>query len=815
MRFTMMCGLLFATLLTAAFKPACAQTALRLTGQVLTTGQKPADAASVALVKDTDSSVVRMTLADEGGRFALDVPAAGSYRVWISMTGVPAYWSDKLQIDTQPLNLAPIILETAVQQLQEVSITANKPFIERKIDRTVVNVDALPGSAGSTALDVLEKSPGIRVDQNGGISLRGKEGLVIYIDDRPSYLSGQDLQQYLRSLPASSLDQLEIMTNPPARYDAAGSAGVLNIKTKKSKSRGFNGNLNLAYTQSRFAQTNNSLVLNYREGKLNLFANLSYGVQQGYNDLDIYRRYKNSDESTRSYFVQNTYIRRRNYSGNARIGADLDLDKSNTLGILLTGSIADNRQSNDNTSNMLDAAGRPDSLIKALNTETGAFRNGGVNLNYRHKFAQEGRQLTADLDYIAYSDRNEQTFDNHSFLSDGSPRGSELLQGTLPADIGIMSVKTDYTQPIKGYTLSAGAKASYTRTDNLADYRYTTAAGNIPDYDKSNHFIYRESIGSAYANLAKAFGKLSLQAGLRLEHTQSDGHQLGNAVKPDSAFKRTYTNLFPTFYASYKIDSAGNHVVNLNYGRRINRPYYQDLNPFLSPFDKFTYYVGNPFLKPSFTNSIELSYVFRNRIVLGLSYSDTRDDVNETIEINDGIYYSRPGNIGRNTTQTLSVDATQEIFSWLEYHGYTEVANIHSRSDFYTGRLDAKGTYWFLQSNVRIRLGKDWVAYLGGRYITNVTNAQFVTGANGQLYGGLQKNFGEKITLKANLNDIFHTAINKGTINNLAATDATYHNRYDSRQFTLSFSYRFGKAMANERQAKESGAESEKSRVKQ
>ncbi len=813
----MIYSLLPAALVAASIQPAFAQPLPQLSGQVLTGGQKPADAASVALLKASDSSVVQMILADEQGRYSFERPTNGLYLLWISMTGLQPYRSNKLSIDSLgPLSLPPVVLEPSAQQLQEVSITGNKAFIERKTDRTVVNVDALPGSAGSTALDVLEKSPGIRVDQNGGISLRGKEGVIVYIDDRPTYLSGQALQQYLQSLPASALDQIEIMTNPPARYDAAGSAGVLNIKTKKNKSRGFNGNLNLAYTQSRFAQTNNSLVLNYREGKLNLFANLSYGIKQGYNDLDIYRRYKNSDESTRSYFVQNTYIRSRNYSGNARIGADLDLDKQNTLGILFTGSIVDSRQSNENNSDLLNAYRQPDSLIKALNKEDGAFRNGGINLNYRHKFRQEGRQLTTDLDYITYSDRSEQSFDNHILSSDGNPRSRELLLGSLPADIGIASVKTDYTQPLPhSYVLSTGAKGSYTRTDNLADYRYSNDGIEAPDYDKSNHFIYKEGIAAAYLNLAKEFKRLSLQAGLRLEHTQSDGHQLGNIVKPDSAFSRTYTNLFPTFYAAYKCDSAGNHLLSLNYGRRINRPYYQDLNPFISPLDKFTYYVGNPFLKPSFTNSIELAYTFRNRIVSTLSYSDTRDDVNETIEINDGIYYSRPGNIGRNTVVTLSVDATQELFPWLEYHGYTEIAQIHSRSDFYTGKLDTRGTYWFLQSNVRARLGKDWVAYLGGRYITAVTNAQFVTGANGQLYGGLQKSFGDKIVLKANINDIFHTAVNKGTINNLAATDATYYNRYDSRQCTLSFSYRFGKAIAGQHQPKESGAESEKSRVKQ
>lgn len=807
---------LLPALLLATAGIACAQQGAVINGQVFAAGQKPADAASVALVKAGDSAVVQMTLADEQGKFFLDKPLRGDYRLWISMTGCTAYWSDKITVDTQAVHLEPVMLQCGSQQLQEVSIVERKAPIERKVDRTVVNVDALTGSAGNTALDVLEKSPGIRVDQNGVISLKGKDGVIVYIDDRPSYLSGTDLQNYLRSLPASALDQIEIMSNPPARYDAAGSAGVLNIKTKKNKNRGFNGNLNLAYAQSRFVRTNNSLILNYRQGKLNVYTNLSYGRHKSYNDLDIYRRYKNSDGSTQSYFVQNTYILPESDMGNVRIGADLDLDQQNSFGILLNGSLRSERQHNDNVSNVLDAGSRTDSVIRAMNSEKGIYRNGGINLNYRRRFRQTGRELMINLDYLAYRDKNDQVFDNRSFYSDGAAKASDVLTGHLPSNIDIWSAKADYTHPLKNaYILSAGLKASYTKTNNRAEYQLTTNGITQPDYDKSNHFIYKENINAAYLNLSKEFRRLTIQAGLRLEQTISDGHQLGNAMKPDSAFRRTYTNLFPTLYLSYKLDSAGNHLLSLNYGRRINRPYYQDLNPFISPFDKFTYYVGNPFLKPSFSDGIELSYTFRNKIVFGLSYSDTRDDVNETIEINDGIYYSRPGNIGRIIRKTFSIDATQELFPWLEYQGYTELSNTHSRSDFYTGRLDTRGTYWFIQSSVNIRFGKGWSGVLGGRYITDVTNAQFVTGANGQLYCGLQKNIGERIVLKANMNDIFHTAINKGTINNLAATDATYNNRYDSRMATLSFSYRFGKAMGNERKPKETGAESEKSRVKQ
>lgn len=785
-----------------------------LSGQVLITDGKPADAASVALVTPADSSVVKMTLSDEQGRFTFDNITAGNYQVWITMVGYKEHKSEPLTIGAQPITLPAITLQQKGTQLQEVSIVGRKPFVERKVDRTVVNVDALIANTGTTALDVLEKSPGVRVDQNGGISLKGKDGVVIFIDDKPTYLSGNDLQQYLRSLPSSALEQIELMPNPPARYDAAGNAGIINIRTKKNRTRGFNGNFSLGYSQGKYARSNNSLNLNYREGKFNLFTTLSYNRQNNFNDLDIYRKYKNADESTRSYFMQNTYIRRKGNGFTGKVGADFNADEHNTIGILLNGTSFTGTETNDNTSNILNAMSQPDSVIKALNTEKNKFRNAGVNLNYRHKFDKAGKEFSADLDYIVYKTGSDQVFNNSGYLSDGSPTTSDILTGSLPATLNIYTAKGDYTHPLKkGYIISAGAKTSYIKTDNLAIYNYTVKNVTQPDYDKSNHFIYKEQISAGYINLNKEYKRLSVQMGLRLEHTGSNGHQLGNAMKPDSVFKRTYTNLFPTLYLLYKLDSAADHQIGFNFGRRINRPYFQDLNPFISPLDKFTYYVGNPFLKPAFTNSLELSYTYKNRITVGFTYGRVRDEVNETIEIQNGAYYSRPGNLGSNTSISFTLDATWEPATWFRFHCYNEVSNIHTKSDFYTGKLDTRGTFWFVQPDVQFTLGKGWVVEASGVYNTDITNAQFISGANGRVNAGVQKTL-DNMTFKFSLLDLFRTAVNKGIINNLANTEATYNNVWDSRQVALTFSYRFGRESGGERKRTTTGAESEKNRVK-
>ena len=804
------CGLTTSPLLYAQ------QPSSAITGSVTDTAAQPLIAATAVLITVDEHTVIKSTLSDEQGRYSLDAVPDGLYRIWISAVGYKEYKSDTFRVAGAAVQLPIVQLKESNAMLNEVSVVAGLPFIEQKADRTVVNVDALIGSAGSTALDVLERSPGVRVDQNGAISLKGKQGVMVFIDDKPTYMSGTQLQDYLRSLPSSSLEKIELMPNPPAKYDAAGNGGVINIRTKKSKANGFNGNLSLGLNQGQYTRSNNSMNLNWRKGKVNVFANLGYSLQNSFNDLDIYRRYKDEQENTRSFFEQNTYIRRKDNAFSGRVGVDFYQDEKNTWGVQFNGQLNNGTQHNDNTSNLLNAGRQTDSVIKALNTEKTDFRNAGVNLNYKHRFDKAGHEWTTDLDYIQYRTSSDQLFFNTTYLPDGTVSRRDQLEGALPSSIYIYSLKTDYTKPLStGFVLAAGLKTSYIKTDNMAEYFYTANNVTTPDYDKSNNFIYKENINAAYLNLNREFDRFSKQAGLRLEHTLWDGHQLGNPMKPDSAFRREYLSLFPTVFLNYELDSVANHQVNLNYGRRINRPFYQDMNPFISPLDKFTYYVGNPFLKPSFTNSIALSYIYKNQITVSFSYGYTKDEVQETIEMIGNTYYSRPGNIGRNVVKTVSVNAQLEPLSWLTINAYTELANIHSRSNFYTGILDNRGTYWFIQPTLQGRLGKGWTAELGGRYITDVTSAQFVILGNGGVNAGLQKTIGQRATVKAGVNDIFYTVANNGIINNLYRTDANWTNKLDTRQAVLSFSYRLGKGQNGDRRRSNTGAETEQGRVKQ
>ncbi len=797
--------------LCLATSSAQTQSIFSLSGRTLDAQSKPLASASIYLKRTNDSVLVKTEVSAGDGKFTFEKIQAGNYHLIIALIGYETYKSEPISLTTNK-SLADIKLIEQATSLKGVTIAGEKKLIEQKIDRTVVNVDALISAASSTAMDVLEKSPGVLVDQNGGISLKGKNSVTIFIDGKPSYLSGTDLSNYLRSLSATTIDQIELMTNPPAKYDAAGNGGVINIKTKKNKVKGFNGGLNLSYTQGVYPKTNNSGNFNFRNQKINIFGNLSASTNSGFSDLDINRYFSNPGVSPT--FLQNSFIRRTNQSYNAKLGLDYYATENTTFGIGFTGLLNPSKEKNKNVSKLFNANNVLDSSIIALNNQKRSFENGGVNLNFRRQLGKQGDEISADFDYLSYQTDADQTFDNSSYLPGGAIKSADLLTGSLPAHINIYAVKTDFNKTFSnGYKFETGLKASYTTTDNVADYFITKNNITRPDYDKTNHFIYKEQINAAYVNLNKEFKRLSMQLGLRLENTNANGHQLGNVEKPDSVFKRDYTGFFPTAYLQYKLDTAGNQNLNLNYGRRIDRPYYQQLNPFLSPLDKFTYYTGNPFLKPSYSHNVELIYSYK-KLSATLTYSKAKDQVNETIEILDGIYYSRPGNLGSTVTKGIGIDGAFDLSKKLSFNFGAEAINIHTVSNFYTGILNTQGTYYYVRGMFQLKLPKDWSAQLDGSYQSEITNAQFTAGSRGRMNFAIAKKLSPSATIRLVGNDLLYTYINTGVINNLANTKANWRNEGDSRTVGISFTYRFGKAIADLRKHNANGAAAEQGRVR-
>jgi len=779
--------------------------------------QQPFDGAVVSLLRAGDSSLVKTTVTESDGRFRFSGLDRGPYVVVSMNVGYTAYSSGVVTVgDSTQTELPPIRLGMAEgTQLKEVQVISKIPLVERKADRTVVNVDAMVSAAGNNVLELLEKAPGVKVDQNGNITMNGKNGVVIYIDDKPTYLSGSDLETYLRSLPASTVKQIELMTNPPAKYDAAGNAGIINIKTKKNNIRGFNGNASAAYRQSRYTRTNNSLNLNYRNNRFNLSSTWSYVIPNRFVDLVINRTFLDSSQRPTSYFSQRSYIKRQGNAGTGRIGLDYYLNDKTTIGLTVNGNLSKSTEYSAITGRIVDREQAPLSTVLADNKSVNTFKNAGFNLNFRHDFDSTGRNLTADLDYVTYTTRVDQHYINYIYGPDGGLNYDQTLSGQLPSSINIYAFKSDYSQPLPyKISLSAGIKSSYTKTDNVASYFNTQDNITTPDYNRSNHFRYEEMINAAYLNLNRNFGRLSVQTGLRGELTRSDGHQLGNAQKPASSFLRHYNNLFPTAYLSYKLDSAAKHQVTFSYGRRIDRPFYQDLNPFISPLDKFTYYVGNPYLKPSFTNNLELSYIFNNLLTVTLYYNKTKDEINETIEIRDGIYYSMPGNIGQSEIAMLNANLNLPVGKWFTTSVYTELGHTKYRSRLFDTQLSSAGNYFFITSTNTFDLGKGWSAELSGDYISNMVSSQFTLGDAGFFTIGVRKKFmKDKAMVRVVVNDVLYTRLHRGVINNLQNTYADYHSKADSRFISFTLSYKFGKVF-EQRDHKGNGSESERGRVR-
>ncbi|RZJ30436.1 MAG: TonB-dependent receptor, partial [Flavobacterium sp.] len=566
----------------------------------------PANPESVLLqlLSADGKTLIKTEISEPDGSFTFKNLLPGNYIVIAD--------DEKYSYHSEPISLSPekpeftisAVLTKKSTQLSEVTVQKKKQIIENRIDKTIVNVDAMITAAGGDAMEVLEKSPGIVVDENGTITFKGKTGVAVFIDDKPSYLSGAELEAYLKSLPASTLNQIELMTNPPAKYDAAGGGGVINIITKKSKARGFNGSATARLRQGKKGSTNESVNLNYVEDKIRIFGNLSYSFQQPRNDLYIYRIFKNEDLTTKSYFDQYSYLTGKNNSGTARVGMDYYASEKTTFGVNLTGMLRSSKKSSDVESVLRNAALALDSTIIARNTTDNHFSNVGVNLNFRHDL-EKGRKITADADYLNYSNATDQRFRNFVYQPDNSLTSQDEQIGDLPSDIDIISLKTDYSHPLKNDgSFETGYKISISKTDNVADYRDIVGDSQMPNFDMSNHFKYDEIINAAYVNFNTTYKRFTFQTGLRLENTQSKGNQLGNEVKPASRFSHNYTNLFPTVYVQYKLDSIGNNQLVTSYGKRINRPYYEDLNPFISPLDKFTFYSGNPYLNPSFAHYV-------------------------------------------------------------------------------------------------------------------------------------------------------------------------------------------------------------------
>lgn len=790
----------------------------QIKGIVTSQEGSPLESVVVSLMKLQDSALVKTTFTDSLGYYEFLNLKPDSYFLYITSIGCKPHSSSVVFFnDNNTFSTIPTIqLQASITtQLKEVSVESKLSFVEKKLDKTIVNPEALLANAGTNALEVLEKSPGVQVDVNGIISLRGKQGVQIYVDDKPTYLSAADLSTYLKSIPASMVGLIEIMTNPSAKYDAAGNAGVINIKLKKNKAKGFNGGISISYGQGFYPRSNNSVNFNYRIHKFNFFSSVGYSLNKSFQNLTIMRKYFDGNGKLNSAFTQNTFIKMYSNSVNAKLGVDYYINKKSTIGIVFSGfyNLYDN--SSANNAIVSNEKSIPERLVTAFSPSKRIFKNGNINLNYNYKIDTIGQELTVNFDYLGYHSVQQQSLLSKTYLPDYTFLNRSNLVSKLPSNIQIGAIKIDYSKPfLVGIKLEAGVKSSYVVTDNIADFSDETNSVLTPNYDFSNHFKYKENINALYSNLSYEKNRFSIQAGLRYENTFIVGHQLGNKVNPDSSFVRKYNSFFPTFYLSYQCDSLANHQIGFSYGRRIDRPNYQDLNPFTYPLDRFTLYAGNTFLQPTFSNNFELSHTYKNRITTTLLFSLTKNMITETIEQNTNIFYSRPGNIGQQISYGVSVNGSIPAEKWWTVQFYAEVMHNSFKANLYNQRLNNSGTYFYFEATNQFSIGKTWVLELGGNYQTSIASAQFVLIPVGAFKAALAKRFYKNtMTLKLNISDVFYTNKPGGEIKSLYNSTASWFSTLDTRVLTLAFSYRFnkGESMAAR---KSGGTDSEKARVR-
>lgn len=790
----------------------------KVTGEVAHASKK-IENASVSLLKAKDSSVVKMSISSTNGEFLLEKIAAGKYLVLVQSAGFAKYYSELFDLtSTGFYAVKKVELVASSKNLGDVSVTSRKPLIEQKADRTIVNVEASVTNVGNSALEVLEKSPGVSVDKDGNISLKGKAGVQIFIDGRPAYVSGQDLTNMLRNMQSNQLETIEIMTNPPAKYDAAGNAGIINLKTKKSKAFGFNGTVSVGFGQGIYSKFNENINLNYRKNKLNFFGSLSHNYRRNIQELSISRKFINSgSKQVESLFDQTNYNNNENQSYNGKIGLDYFASKKTTIGAVVSSFY---NPGDFWSIGKIDIANPSGILQRQTYSESrtrNKWKNISTNFNFRHVIDSTGKEITADLDYLNYDVNANLRLKSDDFNALNLPIAKpDTLYGQLPQRINIYTARVDYSMPLKGGAkFEAGLKFSFVETDANAIYDSLKYGNIIRDNNRSNHFIYKENIHAAYINYNKPFSKkLSAQFGLRVEQTIAKGNQLGNSVVAATSFKRNYAQLFPTAYLQYAANEKNSYV--LNYGRRIRRPDYESLNPFIEFLDRYTFEQGNPNLQPQFSHNIELSHTYKGFLTTTVNYTNTNNIIQQVLEQNTAKNetFVKQANIAKQEQVGLSVNAFNQYTKIWSGNIYVNV--FHNKfSGLINNELvtiDATS----LQGNIsqQFKFKKGWAAELGGFYRTESIDGIFRINGFGAVNMGISKQIMKsKGSVRLNVRDVFWSQRVKGS-SRFGDIDAAFRQYQDSRVINLSFTYRFNKGkLKASSQRKVGGASDEASRV--
>lgn len=763
---------------------------------------------------DSGNQLVKTELADEEGNFSFSDLATGNYFIKINRNGAEVYTSEAIPLT---VNTTLPLISLNEKTIEGVTITKTKPYIERQDGKMILNVENSIASTGNSAFEVLEKAPGVKVDNNDNISLRGKGNLLVQIDGKNTPMTGTDLANYLRGIPSASVEKVEFITNPSSKYDAAGTA-IINIRLKKDQRKGTNGSITSSLGTGKYIKNNNSFNINHRNKKVNLFANYSFAYREFFNHLMLDRYFYNDNNVFQKAYVQDNFLKMNFRNHIAKAGMDYYLNDKNIIGFS-AGFISNSFDPKSNNETLiLDNNFQPSGTSNTESNNRDHWKNVSFNVNHKLTLDSLGSEMVTDLDYINYSNTSLQNFITRSFDVGGNLLPSSSIKpnpynltGDLSGNLNIYSFKSDLTKVFpNNWKLETGIKTSFVKADN--DLQFFNASSGIPepDYSKTNHFIYEENINAVYGNVIKNWDKFKVNFGLRVENTNITGNQ----ITTQQVNKKNYTQLFPSAVFSYDLNDK--NTVELNFSRRITRPTYRQLNPFKFYLDLTTYQAGNPDLNPQTTMNYELTYSLKNKYFVTLSYSKTKNNITDvlkpTVENGNIVVVQANENLTSASYYGLNVIAPVKVTKWWDMNNN---ANFYYGS--YTGNISGtaiknQGNFTFdINSINSFKLGNGFSAELTGNYKAKEVYAYMFLKPMWSLNIGAQKKFKNNSTLKFSFNDIFFTS-NPEAENIYANYVENFVVRRDTRVASLSYTYNFGSGKSGQPR-KTGGAEDLKQRV--
>lgn len=763
--------------------------------------------AVATLLSDVDSSLVKGAVTDVNGFFSLEQVPDGNYHLEVSLTGYDKATQNAIVINGDDLKLNPIVL-IAVKVLDGVTISAAQPLFVQKPGMLVMNVENSPVKMSGTAWDLLKTSPGVFIDQNGNISLKGKAGVQVYIDGKNTFLSGEQLQNYLLAMPAISVVKVEIISNPSAKYDAEGNAGIINIITQKGSRQGFNGSVYGGSTRGELTRTFAGFNFNYGRPKYNLYGKYDFGSPWRVDDHRVYKSITYEGRTTN--FDQRTVFTLKPFVHVARIGVDFTPNETFKWGLRVDGDRDAENIWTDNLSILTVQDSNSTMYLNQRNQLRGRFMSGGSGIYFRKNIDTTGKELSGSFDYLRYYDRTKETYAVELLNPQGNATGEPLLQRSESNnDISIYVGQIDYSQPIGKYKFETGLKSSYVKTANELIFEVENNGEWLYDTTRSNIFTYIEQINAAYVNGSVSIGQWEVMAGLRAEQTNSDG------VSPtmQQQVKRSYLEFFPNVFLTNVISEK--HSISYSVTRRINRPNYGELNPFLFYLDQYTYKAGNPFLQPEIAWNGEVNYSYNNFLFLNASVSRATGGMTSISRQEDstGIIYQTMVNLNTVDMAYFGISVSNNLYKWWINESNVSVTYSNYRSSLYgveftngNAVLNADLTETFLVKG-------GYKIQLSGWYQSKQVYGIFVFHPMGGVDAAISKNFFDNnLQCSINFRDIFHTnAFDLHVEYN--DQDIRVHHIPDSQTITARVRYNFGNTKAARKSEFKSGADDLKNRA--